>query len=43
MAIVNPATSTFILFTAVIVREKIEVVEDVCASPAEYLKEIMRV
>ena len=39
MAIVDLATSSFILFT-VIVREKIEVVEDVCASPAEYLKEL---
>ena len=42
MAIVDLATSSFILFT-VIVREKIEVVEDVCASPAKYLKELTRV
>ena len=43
MAIVDLATSSFISFTAVIVREKIEVVEDVCASPAEYFKELTRV
>ena len=42
MAIVDLATSSFILFT-VIVRENIEVVEDVCAGPAEYLKEFKRV
>ena len=42
MAIVDLATSSFILFT-VNVREKIEVVEDVCASPAEYFKELTSV
>ena len=39
MTIVDPATSIFILLT-VIAREKIEVVEDVCARPAEPLKEL---
>ena len=40
MAIVDLATSSFILFT-VIVRENIEVVEGVCsASLAEYFKEL---
>ena len=37
--VLNGTTSSFILFT-VIVRENIEVVEDVCASPAESLKEL---
>ena len=39
MPIVDHATSSFILFT-VIVREKIEVVEDISASPVEPLKKL---
>ena len=42
MAIVHIGMSSFILLT-VIMRENVEVVEDVCASPAEYLKEHTRV
>ena len=38
MAIVDLAMSSFIL-PMVIVREKIEVIKDVCVSPAKYLKE----
>ena len=39
MAIVDLAMSSSILFT-VIVREKIDVVQDVCASPAKPFKEL---
>ena len=40
MAIVDFVTSSFVLSTVIVWGKKIKIVEEVCASPAEYLKEL---